>query len=45
MSCEAIMYCDLLGAVRVMEELGEGMERIEAQYPTGQAYGFYDSKK
>lgn len=44
MGCEAVMYNDLLGAVRVMEELGDGIEKIEVQYPTGQAYGFYDSK-
>lgn len=40
--CEAIMFNDLLGAVRVVNTLPNGIEHIAIQYPKGQAYGFYD---
>jgi hypothetical protein len=40
---EGIMFSDLLGPVRVIDEIDKGLEEIEFQFKDGQAFGYRDS--
>lgn len=41
---EGIMFSDMLGPVRVTDNIAEGIDEIEFQFKEGQAYGYRDSK-
>lgn len=42
---EGIMFSDLMGPVRVTDNITEGLEEIEFQFKEGQAYGYRDIEK
>lgn len=40
---EGLMFADILGPVRVTDNISEGIDEIEFQFKEGQAYGYRDS--
>lgn len=41
---EGIMFSDMLGPVRVIDTISDGLDEIEFQFKEGQAYGYRDRK-
>ena len=41
---KGIMFADMLGPVRVTDNIVEGIDEIEFQFKEGQAYGYRDTK-
>ena len=41
---EGIMFSDMLGPVRVTDNIADGLDEIEFQFKEGQAYGYRDSR-
>jgi hypothetical protein len=40
---EGIMFSDILGPIRIVDTIAEGIEEVEFQFKEGQAYGYRDT--